>query len=160
MNNNSDDFYFLPKTKEQVGEEILLYQMGLPQGKDMNNLLSLDNRKIRVTLQSNVTDSKTSNELFKFIEEEAENRDLPLLITGKTPLFHDLTPYIVQTFFESFTLAFIGITIILVISLKSLGLGLLALIPNLFPLLVGGGIFFTFLVMILIWEQFLLLLFV
>ena len=34
LNNNSNDFYFLPKTKEQIGEEILLYQMGLPQGKD------------------------------------------------------------------------------------------------------------------------------
>jgi len=142
LNNNSDDFYFLPKTKEQVGEEILLYQMGLPQGKDINNLLSVDNRKIRVTLQSNVTDSKTSNELFKYIEVEAKNRGLNILITGKTPLFHDLTPYIVQTFFESFSLAFIGITIILCISLRSLGLGLLALIPNLFPLLVGGGIFY------------------
>ena len=142
LNNNSEEFYFLPKTKEQVGEEILLYQMGLPQGKDINNLLSLDNRKIRVTLQSNVTDSKTSNELFKYIEAEAKNREIRLLITGKTPLFHDLTPYIVQTFFESFTLAFIGITIILIVSLRSFGLGFLALIPNLFPLLLGGGLFY------------------
>ena len=126
--------------------------MGLPQGKDMNNLLSLDNRKIRVTLQSNVTDSKTSNELFKYIEVEAKDRGLSLVITGKTPLFHDLTPYIVQTFFESFSLAFIGITIILIISLRSFGLGFLALIPNLFPLLLGGGLF-IFPVTILIWGQ-------
>ncbi|MAW07274.1 MAG: hypothetical protein CME61_03215, partial [Halobacteriovoraceae bacterium] len=142
LNNNEDAFYVLPKTKGQVAEEILLYQMGLPQGKDINNLISLDNRKLRVTLQSNVTDSKTSNELFNEIKAEAKRRSLSLKLTGKTPLFHDLTPYIVSTFFESFALAFVGITIILIISLRSFGLGLLALIPNLFPLLLGGGLFY------------------
>ena len=89
-------FYVLPKPRA-VAKKYL--PNGTTSSKDINNLISLDNRKLRVTLQSNVTDSKTSNELFNEIKAEAKKRSLSLKLTGK-PLFHDLTPYIVSTFLK------------------------------------------------------------
>ena len=142
LNENNPDFYKIPETKEQVAESLMLYQMGLPEGRDINNLISLDNRYLRATVNWNITDSKTSNEYFAKINQEAKRRDLDILITGKNPLFHELTPYIVQTFNESFISAFIFITIILIISLRSFSLGLLTLIPNIFPLVLGAGLFY------------------
>ena len=89
-----------------------------------------------------LTDSKTSNLYFDRIQKEADKLGLDILITGKTPLFHALTPYIVKTFNDSFISALIFITIILIIALRSFSLGLLTLIPNVFPLILGAGVFY------------------
>ena len=142
LHENNSDFYQVPESKRQVAEALMLYQMGLPEGRDINNLVSLDNRFIRATVNWSITDSKKSNEFFKRIETEAKKRGLNILITGKNPLFHALTPYIVKTFNDSFLMAFVFITLILIITLKSLSLGLLTLIPNIFPLIVGSGLFY------------------
>ena len=142
LHENNSTFYQIPGTKKQVAEALILYQMGLPEGRDINNLISLDNRFIRATVNWNITDSKKSNQFFKDIEAEAQKRELDILITGKNPLFHALTPYIVKTFNNSFLMAFVFITLILIITLKSLSLGLLTLIPNILPLIVGAGLFY------------------
>ena len=130
LHENNPTFHQIPESKNQVAEALMLYQMGLPEGRDINNLISLDNRFIRATVNWNITDSKKSNQFFKDIEAEAQKRGLDILITGKNPLFHALTPYIVKTFNDSFLMAFVFITLILIVTLKSFSLGLLTLIPN------------------------------
>jgi len=142
LHENKNEFHQIPETKREVAESLMLYQMGLPEGRDINNLISLDNRYLRATVNWNLTDSKTSNLYFDRIQKEADKRGLDILITGKNPLFHALTPYIVKTFNDSFISALIFITIILIITLRSFSLGLLTLIPNVFPLVLGAGIFY------------------
>lgn len=142
LNSGQEKFFAIPSTEGQVAESLLLYSMDLPQGKDLSNFISLNNDKIHLTMQWSLSDSYNSRMMFKEIKKLAKKFGLPLLITGKTPLFHELTPYVVSTFLFSIILAFITITIVLMLSLKSFTLGALALIPNLFPLLVGGGIFY------------------
>lgn len=142
LNAGKDEFYTIPATEGQIAESLLLYSMDLPQGKDLSNFISLNHDKIHLTMQWSLSDSYNSRMMFKEINKIAQKYNLSLLITGKTPLFHELTPYVVSTFLFSIILAFITITIVLMLSLKSLTLGALALIPNIFPLLVGGGIFY------------------
>jgi predicted RND superfamily exporter protein len=142
LHGDKGEYYKIPNTNNEVAEYLLLYSMGLPQGKDINNLISLNNQKLHLSSQWNLRDSHTSLKTMDKIRQKAKELDLNVELTGKTLLFHELTPYIVTTFFESIAMAFVGITIVLIISLKSLSLGLLALIPNLFPLLVGGFLFY------------------
>jgi len=142
LHSDKKEFYAIPSSQGEVAESLFLYTMGLPQGKDINNLVSLRNDKIHLTMQWDISDSYNSRMMFKRIKKLARNLELDLTITGKTPLFHELTPYVVSAFVFSILMAFITITIVLMLSLRSFTLGALALIPNLFPLLIGGAIYY------------------
>jgi predicted RND superfamily exporter protein len=142
LNQDQKDYYKIPETRGMIAESLFLYTMGLPQGNDINNLISLKNDQVHLTMQWHLSDSHNSRMMFKKIKKFAKDFGLKLKITGKTPLFHELTPYVVEAFLFSIIMAFITITIVLMISLQSFVLGALALIPNLFPLLIGGAIYY------------------
>ena len=140
---NADDpkYYTIPQTKEAVGQNLFFYMLGLPQGRELTDKLSLKADNVKLTAIWDIATSKEANEKIKEFESKAQEFGLNAKVTGKLPLFHQLTPYVVSSFLESFSIALVSITIILIIVLKSFKLGLLALIPNLFPLLVGGGLY-------------------
>lgn len=65
--------------------------------------------------------------------------DPKLIYTGKTHLFHSAQLTLLEDLFLNFLLAFAIITPILMIVLRSVPLGLIAMLPNLFPTLVVFG---------------------
>ena len=62
-----------------------------------------------------------------------------LIYTGKTHLFNHGQHSLLSDLFKNFLLAFVIITPMLIIALRSVGLGLLAMIPNVFPAIVIFG---------------------
>ncbi|MCB9091825.1 MAG: MMPL family transporter [Halobacteriovoraceae bacterium] len=142
FHNNQQDFFIIPESQKAIAENIFFYTLGLPQGKELTNRISLDEKSIRITGLWSVEDSTTALHKISEIENQAKKFHLDAKVTGKLPLFHELTPKIVGTFLNSFLFAFICITLTLIISLKSLKLGLLALIPNILPLILGGALYY------------------
>ena len=64
-----------------------------------------------------------------------------LIYTGKTHLFQHAQMSLLADLFQNFLLAFVIITPILILVLRSVPLGLIAMLPNVFPtLLVFGGL--------------------
>ena len=63
-----------------------------------------------------------------------------LSYTGKNYLFHSAQASLLQDFYYNFLLAFAIITPVLIVVLRSIGLGLLAMLPNLFPIMVLFGL--------------------
>ncbi len=143
LNQNNKSFETIPDDRETIAQELVFYSMGLPPGKELNDKISLKNDYINLSAKWTIRNSQEALGLFRTMEKKAKEIGLDAKVTGKTPLFHELTPYVVSSFVESFVLAFVLITLILIITLKSLKLGLLALIPNLYPLIIGS-LFFVF----------------
>lgn len=144
LNGDDPKFYSIPETRKAIAQQLLFYTLGLPQGQDLNDKMSIDNKSLRISFNWNAKNSQDSRKYFKVITQKAKDFGLRIKITGKTPLFHELTPYVVKTFFESFIIAFIGITIIMIFALQSFKLGFLALVPNIFPLIIGAAIYQMF----------------
>ncbi|MEM9942695.1 MAG: MMPL family transporter [Planctomycetota bacterium] len=84
---------------------------------------------------------KANAEIERFETEDSKPLKVRLIYTGKTHLFlHAQTTLLTDLFFN-FLLAFLIITPILIIVLRSWTIGLLAMIPNIFPtLFVFGGL--------------------
>ncbi|MFK7770188.1 MAG: RND family transporter, partial [Mariniblastus sp.] len=78
-------------------------------------------------------------------QTDDETKKTPLdkprfIYTGKTQLFHHAQVTLLADLFQNFMLAFLIITPMLIIVLRSLSLGLIAMLPNVFPtLIVFGG---------------------
>lgn len=62
-----------------------------------------------------------------------------LSYTGKNHLFHSAQVTLLEDFYRNFLLAFVIITPVLMIVLRSFWLGVLAMLPNLFPIVVLFG---------------------
>jgi len=144
LNQNQRSMEIIPDDGDTIAQELVFYSMGLPPGKELNDKISLKSDFINLSAKWTVRNSQEALMLFRKMEAKAVEFGLDAKITGKTPLFHELTPYVVSSFVNSFLLAFILITLILIITLKSLKLGLLALIPNLYPLIIGCLFFVLF----------------
>lgn len=73
-------------------------------------------------------------------ELQAATAGLPITFTGIAPLLECAQVEIFNGFWESFAMAFVIITAVMVLSLRSLKAGLVAMIPNLTPICIVFGI--------------------
>jgi predicted RND superfamily exporter protein len=60
-------------------------------------------------------------------------------VTGDGPLWYRVNSSLLTTMAKSFALTVVGVTLMMVLALRSVRLGLLAMVPNLLPVLVAVG---------------------
>jgi len=142
LHQDNPAFYTIPESREAVAEILLLYSMGLPQGMDLNNQVTLDNRYLRLGLMWNILDAERSIKQIDEIYAIAKTMNLNITVTGKIVLYHRMIFYIVETFFKSMALALLMIGGIMTLSLGSWRLGILSMLPNLMPLAFGAAIMY------------------
>lgn len=136
-----DPRYFrIPETAPAIGQELFLYTMSLPQGMSINDRVTVKNDALRLTVLWTITSSKDVMHAIEKIEDEGRRRGLDVSATGKNRLYQSMNGYVVRSFLFSVTTAVLLISLVLVVFFRSLRLGLLAMLPNTFPLLVGGGL--------------------
>ena len=75
----------------------------------------------------------------KKIEAKARDLGLDVMTTGKSKLYQFLNGYVVESFVQSISVALVCISLLLIIYFKSLSVGVLALITNTIPLMIGGA---------------------
>ena len=141
---NGDDprTYKVPTQTELVAQELFLYQMSLPQGMNINDRMTIKSDALRMTVLWTLATSNEVTEQIKVIENKGTEMGLLVSATGKNRIWQSMNGYVVRTFIVSLTLALFLISGILVVFFRSFGLGLLAMIPNAVPLLIGGGVLY------------------
>lgn len=132
--------YRIPDSSEAVGQLLFLYTMGLPQGMDLNNQYTLDNRRLRIKVTWDLTTSKESEMKTEEILAIAKEYDLHVETGGNAPIYLSMNSKVVQTFFSSMAMALILVSLLLFIVYKDLFISLLAMLPNIVPLIFGGAL--------------------
>jgi predicted RND superfamily exporter protein len=91
----------------------------------------------RIRHDANISPVNVLNEL------TAQLADEPVHFTGLTPLLKNAQQQIFDGFWQSFTAACVTISIVMILSLRSVVAGVIAMIPNIIPIwLVFGGVGF------------------
>ena len=93
-----------------------------------------EQQDIVIDAASRALESLTNREEFAAITSPVK-----LDYTGKNHLFHSAQLTLLQDFYRNFLLAFAIITPVLIVVLRSFWLGLIAMLPNLFPIVVLFG---------------------
>ncbi|MCG8418830.1 MAG: MMPL family transporter [Proteobacteria bacterium] len=132
--------YRLPDTRREIAEYQLLYSLSLPAGQSLNDRVSLRNDAVRMTVHWGLRQSVPTLAQVERIERKAEEMGLQAHVTGKSLLYQRLNPYVVQTFLTSIAIALVVVSALLMVFFSSVRLGLLALIPNTVPLVIGAGV--------------------
>lgn len=140
FNEGRDDFLKLPPTNKQVAEQIFFYNLSVPPGKSLNDLVSIDQRSLRLSVLWTIQDSVNGVKIMEDIEKKAKELGLNIFITGKVALTQQMVNYVISIFLKSLSLSLFTITIILFLVFRSLKLGLISIIPNIVPIVFNFGI--------------------
>ena len=81
MNGGREDFYTLPTEQKNIAELLFLYTLSLPEGMNLNNRMSLDNRYLRMSVFWDVETSKEWIEQSNIITEKARQWGLNVEVT-------------------------------------------------------------------------------
>jgi hypothetical protein len=146
QNLHGDDpaFYALPSGREQAAQYLLLYELSLPYGLDLGDRIAVDKSATRVTatLDGDLTTRETRALLDRasgWFEEHAPPRMRPVA-SGLGVMFAHISERNIASMLRGNLLAVALIAGIMILALRSVGLGLLSLIPNAVPVLMTFGI--------------------
>lgn len=132
----------LPADRELAAQYLLLYEMSLPYGLDLNNQIDIDKSatKIAVTLKT-----LSSNEVIAFDNATMQwlQENTPSVkpySSGPTLMFAHLGKRNINSMLTGTTIALFCISAVLIFFLASLKYGFISLLPNLTPALAAFGI--------------------
>ena len=136
MHNDEDSRYQLPEQRDLAAQYLLLYEMSLPYGLDLNNQINVDKSSTRMTVM--LYNTSTSNVLA--LEQRAqtwlqENVPVTMQNDGASPtiMFSHIGFRNIRAMLLGTTLALVLISFILIFALRSFKIGFISLIPNLIP---------------------------
>ncbi len=147
MHGDDEAYYRLPDDRELAAQYLLLYEMSLPYGLDLNNQINVDKSSTKLTVTLGVISSQemiafdrralawASENATAFAKTESAGISLMFSHIGQRNIY----AMIVGT-----TVAFILISGILMLALRSPKLGFVSLLPNFAPAAVGFGIWGIF----------------
>ncbi len=143
-NLHGDDatYYRLPESRELAAQYLLLYEMSLPYGLDLNNQINVKRSATKLTA---TLENIPSAELRALDRRAVEwlRANAPSMETrgaGTAMMFASMSLKNIESMVPGMALAFAFISLLLVVELRSLRLGLLSLVPNLVPTLVAFGV--------------------
>jgi|TARA_B110001454_G_scaffold7100_1_gene6704 predicted RND superfamily exporter protein len=142
MNGDDQAFYRLPEERELTAQYLLMYEMSLPYGLDLNNQLNIDKSSTRIVSTLKNLGSKEYVALEKRAMAWFDSNAPQVRMTASSPtlMFAHIGETNMHSMIISMTLALFLISILLIFALRSFRLGLISLIPNIGPAAVGFGI--------------------
>lgn len=146
QNLHGDDpaFYTIPDEAQQAAQYLLLYELSLPYGLDLGDRIAVDKSATRVTatLGGAISTAETRALLSRSIDwfTEHASEEMRAVPSGLGVMFALISQRNIQSMLRGNVIAVLLISVILILALRSFGLGLLSLIPNTVPILMTFGI--------------------
>lgn len=143
MHGDDATYFREPGERDLAAQYLLLYEMSLPYGLDLNNQINVDKSATRftVTLQT-----MSTNDLLAFAQRAddwlkanttAIKKADP---SGTTMMFAHIGKRNIKSMLLGTTVALILISMILIFALRSVKIGLVSMLPNLVPAAMGFGL--------------------
>lgn len=142
LHGDDPDYYAIPQDRDLAAQYLLLYELSLPYGLDLNDRINIDKSATRVTATLGDVDSIQTRALLRDTEAWMES-NLPNWMQTRPTSAQVMFTYIagrnVENMIAGTLIAIVAISMILIVALRSLRLGLLSLVPNGLPILSAFG---------------------
>lgn len=142
LHEDESEWYRLPELKNQAAQYLLLYEMSLPYGLDLNNQVNLNKTSTRVSVAVKNMSAMEYIDLDQRASHWMQQHTPDIATIGSSPtmMFAHISMNNASSILLSTTLALIGISLILLVTFRSIKLGLISLVPNLIPIGMGFGL--------------------
>lgn len=142
MHGDDPAYHRIPDNREEAAQYILLYEMSVPYGLDLNNMVDIEKSSSRVTA---ITHDITIQETLA-LEARAQAwlaENAPQIAgpgTGNSIMFSHIGVSNIVGSLGGTAFALVLISILLIFAFRSAKIGALSLIPNLIPSIMGFGL--------------------
>lgn len=142
MHGDEQKWYRLPEQRDLAAQYLLLYEMSLPYGLDLNDQINIDKSGIRVIATMQDLSTVRMLEIEQRINQWIAQNLAGMKVEGASPtlMFSHIGKRNVINMLFGTIAALILISFILIVAFRSLKLGLISLIPNLIPAGMAFGI--------------------
>ena len=142
MHGDDDAWYQTPQDRELAAQYLLLYELSLPYGLDLNDRVNIDKSATRVTATLAQSTTAETKVFFNNVDQW-QKANWPAYMHSDPTSAAVMFTYISQRNLENMVVgtivAVIAIALIMMFALKSVKLGLLSLLPNGLPILTTFG---------------------
>ncbi|MCB2181075.1 MAG: MMPL family transporter [Desulfobulbaceae bacterium] len=140
LHGNDQNFYVLPDNRELIAQELFLFQ--LSGSDDLEKLVDQQFSKTRFTMHVPYRDTSRYKKMVAYVQKDlaAHFPHCRIKTTGVNALFVEILNNVMTTMSRSYTIALLLISVLMVIMLGKLRMGLLSMIPNLFPIFMTMGL--------------------
>ena len=144
LHENDEKFYAIPKDENLVSQELLLFENS--GSDDLEDVVDSQFSKARVTIKLPWTDAVKAVEVLEYVKKEVATTfpKEKVETTGMIPLLINTFANSVHSSVTSYIIAFVLITFMMILILGSAPLGLLSMIPNLVPIILGLLVMYVF----------------
>jgi len=143
MHGDDPAYYRLPDSRELTAQYLLLYELSLPFGLDLNDQINVDKSATRVI----VTMNNISTKRLLVLEESAEawlkaNAPPTMFATGTGPaiMFSHISARNIRSMIGGNVLALVLVSLLIMLAIRSVRFGLVSLLPNLIPAGMAFGV--------------------
>lgn len=142
MHGDDPSYYRLPESRELAAQYLLLYEMSLPYGLDLNNQINIDKSAIRIVASYH---NLSSNQMLDLEQRaytwmESNIPTVTAFIASPPLMFSHIGKRNIKSMLIGTLTALVLISALLGVALRSLKLGILSLAPNLIPAGIAFGI--------------------
>jgi len=142
MHGDDDSLYRIPQDRDLSAQYLLLYELSLPYGLDLNDRINIDKSATRITATIERATSTETKQFFEDVDTWMQE-NLPAYMHAKPTSAAVMFTYIsernMQNMVVGTILAIAAIAFIMMFALRSVRLGTLSLVPNGLPILTTFG---------------------
>ena len=137
----------IPEERNLAAQYLLLYELSLPFGLDLNDRINIDKSATRVTA---TIGQLPTRQVRAFLDRSAEwlhqnaPRHMVATPTGATVMFSHISERNIRSMLGGNLIAILLIAGIMMLALRSLSLGAMSLIPNAAPIVMTFGLWAIF----------------
>nr|WP_086940909.1 MMPL family transporter [Thaumasiovibrio occultus] len=142
MHGGDPAYYGLPDDQGLAAQYLLLYEMSLPKGLDLNNEVNVSKSSVRVQVTTQNLGSKELVALEANILQWFSQNAPQLEVMASSPnlMFAHIGETNMKSMLISLPIALVLISGLMIFALRSLRLGLISLVPNIVPAVMGFGL--------------------
>ncbi|PID76056.1 MAG: hypothetical protein CSB23_00415 [Deltaproteobacteria bacterium] len=140
LNNGDPSFYRIPESREMIAQLLLLYENA--GGVEAEKWVDYDYQRLRLMVEITDYNSKEATRELRLIQQRAGELfpDAKVLLIGSISQFSVMMDYVTWGQVRSFFIALGVIGLLMIVVFGSVKTGLIAMLPNISPALVVGGI--------------------
>ena len=144
-NLHGDDptWYRVPNERDLAAQYLLLYEMSLPYGLDLNDRINVDKSATRLTVTVKDMSTKELRDFYNRVDAWQEDNFPEYMqapATGSIVMFSYISDRNIESMTNGNIVAILLISLLIGLSLQSLKIGMFSLIPNLAPIGMAFGL--------------------
>jgi len=140
MHGNDPKFYRIPDSRELAAQYLLLYEMSLPQGRDLSDQIDITKTSSLVSVNL----ANVSSDDIKRLADEGEawlkKNGIVSRATGISVMYATLTAFNIKAMMIGAVFELVSISLLMIFMLRSVKIGLISLVPNLVPAIMAFGL--------------------